>query len=289
MSSKIPKYPEESSVPPAHLDISLSRAILRRVSRLSIADALTKDPAPPAWLVPDFLHKGTMVVIAGDAGIGKSVLSYHLSLCLASGAPFLGTKVSQSRVLYFDEENSARDAAAYLRWNWVGMGKPDPLQIDTHLRIEHFSLTAPSPAHYQQMIGFAADHKPDLIVVDTATPACRIQDENDNGEASQAMRALRAVRAAGGPETVMVILKHARFAKDTGRDIRGAKAWKGECDQLTFHVASPGRPRSNGLRPTHLQPAKTRAFGLREPIFIEPSWSDQSRSGIILTRCNPPK
>lgn len=254
------------------------------MARLSISEALTSDPVPPAWLVPDFLHRGTMVVLAGDAGIGKSVLSYHLSLCLASGLPFLGLPTSPSRVLYFDEENSQRDAQAYLRWNWVGLGKPDALSIDTNLRIEHFSLSAPSPSHYQQMIGAASEHHPDLIVIDTATPACRIEDENDNGEASRAMRALRAVRSAATPETVMLILKHARFSKDTGRDIRGAKAWKGECDQLSFHIASPGHPRKDGLRRTHLEPAKSRAFGLREPIYIAPSWTDDTHTGIVLAR-----
>lgn len=258
------------------------------MARLSISEALTADPVPPAWLVPDFLHRGTMVVLAGDAGIGKSVLSYHLSICLASGLPFLGTPTAPSRVLYFDEENSKRDAEAYLRWNWVGLGRPDPLVIESHLRVEHFSLSAPSPSHYQQMIGTATEHRPDLIVVDTASPVCRIVDENSNGEASAAMRALRAVRSAAGPDAVMLVLKHAKFTKETGRDIRGAKAWKGECDQLSFHVASRGRKRADGLRGTHLEPHKTRAFGLRDPIYIEPTWTDPDHNGIIFTRTTEP-
>ena len=258
------------------------------MSHLNLDDALTTEQVPPNWLVPEFLHKGTITLLAGDAGIGKSVLSYHLSMCLAAGLPFLGTPTAAARVLYFDEENSLRDSQEYLRWNWVGLGRPDITILKASLRVEHFSLTANSPAHYQQMVDITHGYAPDLIVIDTASPTCRIVDENDNGEASAAMRALRAVRASGGPETSMLILKHARFSKDTGRDIRGAKAWKGECDQLAFHVASRGRPKIDGLRHTHIEPSKTRAFGLRAPIHIAPTWTDDTHSGIILARTTQP-
>jgi hypothetical protein len=135
------------------------------------------------------------------------------------------------------------------------------------------------------MIGLAIEHHPSIIIIDTATPACRIADENSNGEASAAIRWLRAAKAAAGPETCMVVLKHARVDTESGeRDIRGAKAWRGEADGVIFHFAQPGRPRDDGLRTTHLEPRKTRAYGLRERVTISPSWVMPGKTGITLER-----
>jgi hypothetical protein len=53
--------------------------------------------------------------------------------------------------------------------------------------------------------------------------------------------------------------------------MRGAKVWSGGTDGTWFQVRLPGRPRNKGFL-TRIEPDKTRAFGLKEKIYITPEW-----------------
>lgn len=243
------------------------------MNRLKSSDVLTAGPIKPDWLVPDILCKGSMIILAGDAGVGKSMLSYSLALALASGSRFLDRQLVADKVLYFDQENSLADSNAYHRRVWVGMGKPSMELLDANLCLLHFAVNGNPHAG---MIQAATEWKPSLIIIDTANSTLGIDDENDNAKASKAIKILRAVREASGRlDCAMLILKHARLSHDKQgreyRDIRGAKTWKAELDGLIIHTAMRGRPPGEGrYRNTCLWPAKSRAFGLLHSIEIEP-------------------
>jgi len=233
---------------------------------------LTQKPHTPHWLVQDFVTRGSLVIVAGEPGVGKSVLSYHLAFCVATGLPFLGMETEQTRVLYFDEENSLPDFTEYARWVWCGLGCPSRATLKENLFIEHFALTNDWRA---KMFKSAQEYKPGLIVVDTATPALRIKDENDNAEAARAINGLREAQRLAGNDTTMYVLKHAKIDDDEQyrRTVRGAKTWMGQSDAVLFHHADRGRPRNDGLRQSVLEPDKVRAFGLRNRVKIIPSWT----------------
>ena len=251
------------------------------MASLDLEKLLTEPEAKPPWLVEGLLCEGTVVIMAGEPGVGKSVLAYTLSLSIASGlGNFLGKQTNTGPVLYFDEENSLPDTRQYLRWAWRGLGKPSLPKLTANLHIEHFSLASQGISRYDYMVSIAAQVKPKMIVLDTTTPACHIQDENDNGEASLALRNLRRVRAVSDPACTMLLLKHSKIFneasdKEAGqkRTIRGAKSWLGEVDAVLYHVAASGRFRKDGLKASHIYPDKVRAYGLREPLWIEPSWT----------------
>ena len=57
------------------------------------------------WLVDGLFPARSLGIVVGASGLGKSPLLYQLSLCVASGRPFLGRDVRQGRVLYLDHEN----------------------------------------------------------------------------------------------------------------------------------------------------------------------------------------
>jgi RecA-family ATPase len=244
------------------------------LAQRDLSELLQSPEIDPPWLVPGLLCEGTMVLLAGAPGAGKSFLSYTLSMSLAVGWPFLGRDISTPRkVLYFDEENAWPDQREYLRWAWRGMGKPDIALMAQNLRVESFSLATAGTNWPLFMIATAKVFRPDLIVVDTATPACQIKEENDNGEASLAIRRLRAAREVAGPQCAMLILKHAKLDSDQGKMIvRGAKAWVGETDATWMHGVTEGRPREDGLRNTNIRPEKVRAFGLRSALYLQPRW-----------------
>jgi RecA-family ATPase len=231
-----------------------------------------------------------MILLAGSPGAGKSFLSYTLSLSGAVGRDFLGQPLSPFKTCYFDEENATEDALAYIRRAWAGLGRPDPSVIADNFWLFNMSLArqATTSGVYDFMRHQVAAHQPDLIVLDTATPACRIADENDNAEASAAIRQLRKIRSVAAPGCTLLILKHMKVDTASGhRDIRGAKAWKGECDGAIFHERKPGRPRhilGHSFSETILIPEKVRAYGLSDRLTITPT---EAHGGIALATSWP--
>ena len=252
---------------------------------------LAEDPEEE-YLVDELLCKGQIWTFAGDPGVGKSFLMYYIAISIALGLPVLGRKAEKGRVLYFDEENSKRDLNQYLRWIWRGLGQPEtrgfnPKYFDNHegLFLEHFTVAKYTQHRYDYMTECAATIKPALIVVDTVASVCDIEDENSNGEAMKALKKLRQVRSAGGDDTVMVLLKHAKFTHDPSlkQTIRGAKCWKDQTDGMIFQKLAQGKPRTDKLKNCKLVNDKVRAFGLRDEIIITPRWvGDGKEKGVVL-------
>jgi len=256
---------------------------------IDLATILTGQDPEPSVIVQDMIYQGQMLVVAGDPGVGKSFLQYTLAVSLAADLPFLNHRTVPGKVLYFDEENSRPDLQQYLRWIWRGYGQPSIDDLKANLHIEHFALAQHGNRRYHYMAEIAARIRPAVIIIDTVTPCCSIEDENDNAEASRAMKALRRVKEAAGPDATMILLKHAKFSHDPAerQTIRGAKAWLGEADGIIFHKLVQGKPRADGLRNTRLLPDKVRAFGLRHEVLVTPSWVGQGKErGIVFNQAD---
>lgn len=248
-------------------------------------EILTQEDPEPQWVVREFLARGVAVILAGEAGVGKSILSYTLAMSVATGLPFLGYPVEQTRVLYIDEENSRPDFRQYARWVWRGLNCPSIEQVNDQLKVEHLTIKT---TWFDTVKRAAVTYKPGLIIIDTATTVLQLEDENDNAEATRATRELRAITESTENNTALVILKHARVVEEPGqktrRTVRGAKAWLGNVDGVWYQYADgAGRPRKDGLRPTVLQPDKFRAHGLRQVLQINPTWTtEKPPHGLIL-------
>lgn len=234
-------------------------------------DLVYTDHEPdPDWLIPNTIHKGNLVLLAGLAGIGKSLFCYTLANSLATSTHLLNGSAPPCRVLYCDEENGRADLMAYARWTWRGLGSPGRDLLDSNLRIESRTLSS-SNAWNVVLRQLCDEFKPDLLILDTTTPACHVKDENDNAEAAAACQQIRVAMDASGPHCAALLLKHLRVDSKTGRmDVRGAKHWKGAVDGIWYHLFSPGRKRADGWRNTYIRPEKARAYGLHETIHITP-------------------
>lgn len=255
-----------------------------------IVHILTAPEQEPEWLVPDMFLQGTLVLLSGDAGAGKSYLSYTIGLAIAAGVPAFSGIVPGSkhprRVLYFDQENSRQDRDKYLCRSWVGLtaangAEPDLERLRDNFWPVHFHLGGPDWVdRASEWVEFVQPH---LIVFDTATPCFDLEDENDNGEATRAIKQIHHVMELTTPKATALVLKHSRVkAERGGRMIRGAKAWKSAADALIFQVKGRGRPTKGGLTITRMVPDKTRAYGLTQTVYITPRWTDEKRSGLLL-------
>lgn len=253
------------------------------IETLPIAELLLGEDPPVEWLIPDFLPRGSLIALAGEPGTGKSFFTYSLAVALSTGIPFLGfdPENGPKRVLYFDQENGRADCVQYLRWAWQGASRPNPALLTANFHFAPFQLGGPDwPLKMETGV---LTYKPDLIVIDTATPCFNIEDENDNGEATQIINTIRRLMGLVTPTATCIVLKHAKLrAEDSKYTLRGAKAWEGAVDGVLFQTKKQGRPRKDHLNNTILTPAKVRAFGLREPLTINPSWVADEATGEIV-------
>jgi RecA-family ATPase len=246
-----------------------------------VAELIDKDPIVN-WVLPGFIPEGVLFALAGSPGCGKSTLMYIIGLALAAGVPILGmTPRKPTRILYFDDENSGPDRIQYERWAWHGLGCPSLDILAKNFWCCPFKLGGHD--WEEKAEEEILSKKPNLFVIDTTTPACHIEDENDNGEASRVIQKIRQLMGLTIPPATAIALKHARIREDGGGyTLRGAKAWEGALDSVVYLTKGKGRPRKDGLSTTTLTPSKTRAFGLRAPIHISPQWTEDKK-GITLT------
>jgi RecA-family ATPase len=241
----------------------------------------------PEWIVDGIIPTQQLMVLAGEAGVGKSFFCYSLALAVAGGLSFGGRSTRPGRVLYFDEENSPPDLRAYVHRLWTGHGKPDTATIEEHLRVESFSMTGALREDAASMFQIASEHQPSLVFVDTCAAVLQTEDENSNSEAAKHVRVMRRIKTFCPPECSIVVLKHATLNHKTGRkDIRGAKAWKGSTDATLYLGRPRGRPKIGNLNPTVLEPLKVRAFGLRFPLKITPVENTPGGISLDLTVYN---
>ena len=232
------------------------------MSKLELKDLISGPPPKRTWLVPGLIPTHGVYVLAGEAGSGKSMLTYHLSLSLASGALFMGVPLKAKRVLYFDEENSRPDLHGYIYKLWRGLVGGDRQIAEDNFRLEHFTIGCSDKSVVHTIRPILEEYDADLMVVDTYTYSFRFRDENSNAEHGHKLREVRTLKSSMRPESTVLLLHHARWNPDTKEwDIRGGKALKGWTDDTLIHSKLKGAPDINGFHKTALEVKKGRAQG----------------------------
>jgi hypothetical protein len=66
---------------------------------VSLADIITNPPPPRRWVVDQWLPHGSLALLSGRGGTGKSLLLQQLATCIAGGTEFFGTKTTSGRVI----------------------------------------------------------------------------------------------------------------------------------------------------------------------------------------------
>jgi RecA-family ATPase len=57
------------------------------------------------WHVPDLVPSGTVTLLSGDGGTGKSLVATQLGISSATGLPWLGHEVRKGPALYIGAED----------------------------------------------------------------------------------------------------------------------------------------------------------------------------------------
>ena len=185
-------------------------------------------PEPPCYIVDGLIEPGTVNVLSGDTGTGKSWFALGLVVAALRGEPWLGREVRGSRMLVIDEENPQPVIRARLRA--LGMTNDDRAALRYYSR-NGISIGADGDTEWLRRV--AQEHAPDLIVIDTAMAATSVPDVNDNSAVVVLFKHLRAL--AEEAEAAILMLHHERKpqanqSRDTGQAMMGARQWAGQAD-----------------------------------------------------------
>lgn len=196
-----------------------------------------REPARPAFIIPDWLPVGYASLLAGHGGIGKSGIALHLASCIAAGLPFFGMPVERRRVLYL----SCEDRENVLHWRLSRVGKHESLSIadlggwlEIVDLVGHdcvlwerdprtgYTVTAAFSALEARIREFGAE----LLVVDGVSDTFG-GNENARGEVKRFVHSLVSLVPADRGAVLLVghVAKPTASAAQTSEGYSGSTAW----------------------------------------------------------------
>jgi KaiC/GvpD/RAD55 family RecA-like ATPase len=188
---------------------------------------LIEEAKPLEYICKPLVPRRSLVLLAGKAGAGKSLLCLHLAHAVASSTKVFDRfeVVENTRVLIIDEEN----APSTYRERVGAMGL-NPLDGIDCLSLAGFKLDNPGHLKFLERaiesIGYG------LVILDNWTDLVHRVDENNAIEVSNILSALR--RIAYERDCTFILVHHLRknlpFLANEIDELRGSSALANEAD-----------------------------------------------------------
>lgn len=144
-----------------------------------------------AW-VAGVVPAGETTLVFGERNVGKSFVAIDIGLCVASGQPWHGRKVTKGNVLYLAGEGAIGLPARRRAWVEHHGGE---VPGGFHLRDRIVNLNNPASMEAWQKV--IVEHDIDLVIIDTLRRAARgreLENPGDVQETVELVDDLRGVR-----------------------------------------------------------------------------------------------
>jgi len=204
---------------------------LQLVSAASFAGA---DAPPRSWLVPELIPDGTVTMLSGDGGVGKSLLAIQLGAAVAAGrSGWIGVSPEPGPVLYVSAEDDLDEIHRRLGDVVAGHGLALEELADFHiapLAGKDAVLAAPDKrgvvtptALWRTIVEATASIRPKLVILDNLADIFA-GNENARPEARQFIGMLRGL-AIEHSLAVLVIAHPSLSGLSSGTGTSGSTAW----------------------------------------------------------------
>ena len=182
------------------------------------------DPQPPVeWIVQDIFSAGSLSVIAGDGGSGKTWAMLDCAVAVALGEYWLDRTVQHSAVLWVDEDMGERRVKGRLGDVMRGHNAERGLPL-AWLSLARFDLwNEDDVAALQSAI---LDTAAQLVVIDALVDVMPGRNENDTKDTQPIMMALRKI--SEDTNSAIVLIHH----NNKMGTYRGSTAIKGAIDLM---------------------------------------------------------
>jgi Trp operon repressor len=201
---------------------------------------LAEKPESASFWVHHLIPQHGVVLLWGHTSIGKSPLSWHLALAIATGQPFFFLPVKQGKVLYIE-----LDTPRNLVWERASF-----LPESTNLRWAFAPALVADTPDWHALRNEAAVFKPDVVFINTLRKAHAGSDIESHVPSEVYGRFQRLI-----PDAALVFIHHARKAKaddhtPSGEGFSGSQAWQNDAQVAARLYRS--KPSEDGDLGTHL-------------------------------------
>jgi hypothetical protein len=187
--------------------------------RVDIAALPAKPPQPTPWRCEGFVADGTLTIVGGKAGDGKSWLALALAVGVARGNPVAGIRCEPGTSLIVDGEMGP---PMYIeRLGTAGIGP----EIELH---DAMGLDLSKPGDLAWLRGEIEESKANLVVIDSLRRLVPSKSENESDDMAPAVGALAKLARDTG---AAIILVH-HMGDSTEKFYRGSTGIKDQCDAL---------------------------------------------------------
>lgn len=230
------------------------------------------------WLVDDLIPHGTVSLLSGDGGLGKSLLMQQLMTAAATGRDWLGLKTRRCKAfgLFCEDDNNelwrrqkaicdsmSLSLEACFNMQWLSGDGIDPVLME-------FSDSDGGHATplFDELMEYLESWEVELVIIDTAADTfagneiSRIQVRNFIN------RALR-VMATGLGATVILTSHPSRAGMSDGTGLSGSTAWNNSV-RSRLYLTRPERESNSNVR---LLQMKKSNYGSMEP-EVRIIWQD---------------
>lgn len=185
------------------------------------------------WLVEGLIPIGTVTMLSGDGGVGKSLLALQLAAAVALNGRWVGQAVAGGRAMFISAEDDRdelhRRISDLTRAYGVGFRDLGRLTLRS-LAGEDALLAAPTPdkvlcptALHDELDRQIAVDKPSLVILDTLADLFP-GNENDRAQARQFIGLLRGL--AIRHECAVLLLAHPSLSGlNSGSGTSGSTGW----------------------------------------------------------------
>jgi 5S rRNA maturation endonuclease (ribonuclease M5) len=201
-----------------------------RLFTLRSAEGLIRETPDVVWQVDGMLAEGASMLLAGEAGLGKTWLTLDLALAVDLGRSWLGHfEVKSGKVLIVDEENADRLIRKRLQKLLLSEGEPDNGSTLGIQFMTQQGLNLSDPEHVVALRGVLDECKPSLVIVDSLVRVHQA-NENDAGEVAKVFRVVRGLINEYGCS--FVFCHHRRKPGPMGND--AANGFRGSSEIRAF-------------------------------------------------------
>lgn len=186
------------------------------------------------WHVEDLIPAGTVTLLGGDGGAGKSLLALQLAVSTAIGLPWIGFNAEYGPALYLTAEDDIDEVHRRLvdisRAMCLSLAQLASLSVCSLAGEDALLATADRQSGvlkatklYEAVKARIEDLTPVLVVLDTLADLFG-GEENDRAQARQFISLLRRLALQCG--TTVVLLAHPSLSgMQSGSGMSGSTAW----------------------------------------------------------------
>lgn len=172
--------------------------LYNKLNQIDINKMLDTEPEPRIWIWDDYFTRGTLNMLHGAAGLGKSMIGLAIAAACTQHAPdtILGHIINPSRVTIIDAENSEDEIHRRLRTAGI--------QNRDKLRYYRADITILGQTETRDLFTEIAKHS-DIVILDSMRGLWD-GDEKEQAEAGRMLRDL--ARIAEATNLCIIIIHH---------------------------------------------------------------------------------